>query len=110
MLPLMADPAVGRQGLLSHLNQDPLLVLRGVITESLYPLVKQRRLSGASVEKAANVLVLALYGIAILKEAAFQNEMVREASVAAMVDAFGMGLQIGPTTPSIQGRSGTGEV
>ena len=92
MLPLMADPTVGRALFKSHLNQDPFLVLRGVITQCLLARTKEGRLTTATVENVANVLVLALFGLAALETAGFQqNEIVRKLDVTAMVGALWSG-------------------
>jgi hypothetical protein len=89
MLRLMIDPTVGPGAIMSNLDQDPLLVLRGVVNQTLYLDVKKGDLSAARAENVANVLVLALFGISVLETAGFQkNDIVRNVSVTTIVDAL----------------------
>jgi AcrR family transcriptional regulator len=93
MLLGMLDPNIRPEALLSEKGQNPLSALRGAVKQFFYPWMKDRHLSVVGVERLSNVLVLALFGVATMETLGLQNEVVRESSAVAVVDALWHGLQ-----------------
>lgn len=93
VLPLMTDATVGEEGLTEELNQDPFLVLRSILVQSLSSEMRARRISERGATSWANVLVLALFGLSILQTAGYRSNMARQTTAATIVDTIWHGVR-----------------
>jgi AcrR family transcriptional regulator len=92
MLLRMLDPRAGRAELLCEPDRNPLPAVQGIIKQFFYPAIKARHLSSASTENLSKVLVLAIFGAAVLETLGLESELERKSGVAVIADALWSGL------------------